>query len=247
MLSVAKQNDERAFTLIELVIVIVITGIIATVATRKMTSTLETARMERTVQEMDHFAYAMVGNPDLQNSGARTDFGYVGDVGSLPPSLDALRSNPGGYSTWNGPYISEGVNASTYGKDAWGSNYIYNDTLLRSVGSGSDIDRLIAANTDILLRNRVAGFVLDANNEPPGGVYRDSVVVMLMYPDGTGGTAAISINPGVKGNFTFTNIPIGNHALRVIYIPQTDTVTWDISVRPAGDVKLALTFPADLW
>ncbi len=247
MQSVVRQNSAKAFTLIELVIVIVIIGIIATVATRKMASTLETAHTERTLKEMDHFTWAMVGNPDLQSDGARTDFGYIGDVGSLPPNLDALRYNPGGFTTWDGPYISEGLDASSYGKDAWGSNYIYSDTLIRSVGSGTDIDRIIAANSDILLRNRVTGFVLDANNESPGGDYRDSVVVALTYPDGSGSTITVAVNPGLKGNFVFSNIPIGNHSLQVIYIPRTDTVTWDISVRPAGDVKLALTFPADLW
>jgi prepilin-type N-terminal cleavage/methylation domain-containing protein len=247
MQPVVNHRSEKAFTLIEVVIVIVLIGVIATVATRKMSATLETARMERTLKEMDQFTRAIVGDPELQSNGARTDFGYVGDVGSLPPNLDALRLNPGGYATWNGPYVTEGLDAASFGKDAWGSNYIYNDTLLRSVGSGTTIDRLLAANSDMLLNNSVAGFIVDANNEPPGSTYRDSVLVLLTYPDGSGGTATIAVNPSRKGNFVFTNIPIGNHTLRVIYLPQTDTVTWDVGVRPAGEVKLALAFPADLW
>ena len=247
MQPVAVHKSERAFTLIELVIVIVIIGIIVTVATRKMSSTLETARLERTMQELDHFAWAIAGNPDLRSDGARTDFGYVGDVGSLPPNLDALRSNPGGLATWDGPYISEGVNAGSFGRDAWGSNYVFTDTLIRSVGSGSNIDRLIATNTDVLLRNTVTGYIVDANNESPGATFRDSVVVTLIYPDGSGGTMTLDVNPDSKGDFAFSNVPIGNHSLRIVYIPQTDTVTWNVSVRPAGNVRLVLTFPADLW
>ena len=246
MRSIEKHTDERAFTLIEVVIVILVIGIIAGVATRKMSSTMETARTERTLSEMDQFARAITGDADLYSGGVRTDFGYIGDVGNMPPNLDALRFNPGGYATWNGPYISQGI-AGSYGKDAWGSDYVYNDTLLRSVGSGTNIDRLIAANSDILLRNQISGYIVDANNEPPGLEYRDSIVAVLTYPDGIGSLTTIATNPDLKGNFAFDNIPVGNHTLQVIYIPHTDTVTWNICVMPAGDTRLALTFPADLW
>ncbi|MEA2031894.1 MAG: type II secretion system protein, partial [candidate division Zixibacteria bacterium] len=86
-------------------LVIIIIGILSTVALRSVNTITDTAKIEETKQELEALSFAIAGNPDIQNNGIRTDFGYVGDVGSLPPNLDALFSNPGSYATWNGPYI----------------------------------------------------------------------------------------------------------------------------------------------
>jgi len=235
------------FTLIELIIVIIIMGIIATIATRKMSGTIETAKYEQTKQEMDQLAFAIAGDPHLYLNGSRTDFGYVGDVGALPPNLDALAQNPGGYSTWDGPYIAGGFNSDDFKKDAWSALYTYTDTLIRSTGSGSNIDKLFANSSTDLLNNVIEGFVTDANYNMPGAVYKDSMFIRLTYPDGSGGTTTASTIPSAKGNFSFANIPIGSHTLTVVYLPDTDTASYNIGVNPASTVKLSLIFPADLW
>src|SRR5512140_2358834 len=117
----------KGFTLVELIIAIVLTGILLTVAMRAGLNITQTGRVEETKQKLDALAWAIAGNPNLQTNGIRSDFGYVGDVGSLPANLDALVANPGGYATWRGPYISNRFTQvpDDYKKDAWGTAYTY--------------------------------------------------------------------------------------------------------------------------
>ena len=240
-------RNNRGFTLIELVMVIIIVGILATVAVRKLSTSLETAKYEHTMKELNALAQAIAGNPSLYSEGSRTDFGYVGDVGSLPPNLDALVTNPGGYSTWDGPYISRGVDLNEFKTDGWNIPYTFSDTLIRSTGSGGNIDKLFATSSSALLNNTVRGYLVDADDEMPGTIYRDSLQVRLTYPDGSGNLTTSAINPTAQGSFSFSGVPVGNQILSVVYIPDSDTTTYTVSVTPQADVKIAITFPADLW
>ncbi len=240
-------GSNRGFTLIELVLIIVVLGILGGVATMKFSENLETAKFEATQAEMEAIAYAIVGNPNLYAKGARSDFGYVGDIGALPPNLDALASNPGGYGTWDGPYIKGDFDSDDFKKDGWNINYTYTDTLLRSTGSGSNIDKVFAVNSTSLLSNNICGYVIDASMDMPGSTYDDSLTMRLKYPDGSGGLTNTSINPDAKGSFCFNTIPVGNHTLTVIYIPDSDTISLPICVVPNQDVSLEIIFPADLW
>ncbi len=240
-------QNKKGFTLTELVMVIIIIGIVATVGMRNMSGSIESAKYEHTKIEMQQLVYAITGDPDTYSGGSRADYGYVGDIGTLPLDLNALVSNPGGYSTWKGPYISNVNNSDDYKKDAWNTYYFYNGNLIRSTGSGSNIDKELPATSTDLLHNTVTGFIVDANNNSPGAVYADSLFLSLEYPDGTGGMAVSTKTPDKNGAFSFSNIPVGNHLLKIIYYPDTDTVTSRVAVTPRSNIMINITFPADLW
>jgi type II secretory pathway pseudopilin PulG len=234
-------------TLVELVIIIVIIGIIAAIAAGNLGESIETAKFEQTRNEMDQLAAAIVGNPEAYTAGARSDFGYVGDVGALPDSLGALVVNPGGYLTWNGPYIVRGSDPDDFRTDAWISPYVLVDTMIRSTGSGSPLDKVFAVSSSSLLNNTVSGRIVDADREPPGYLRRDSVMAELVYPDGTGGVATAQQLPDEHGRFSFAGIPIGNHRLRVIYLPSADTLVQLVSIMPGSTAKIEVVYPLDLW
>ncbi len=239
-------NSQSGFTMIELIMVIIIIGIMAGVATMKMSNTIETSRYEATRAELIELTRSIVGNAAIDAGGARSDFGYVGDIGALPSSLNDLAVNPG-LATWDGPYISGNIESGDFGRDAWNANYLYMDTLLRSVGSGMNIDRVFASKSADLLNNSVSGYLLDADINMPGNTYDDSLIISLIYPDGSGGLATSSINPNADGSFRFSGIPIGNHLMRVVYIPDSDTVEYELCVNPGSGTYIDVVFPADLW
>ena len=232
------------FTLIELIMVIIILGILAGVAAVQFTGTLETARYEATLAEMNAIAAAILGNTDTRLSGTQISFGYIGDIGALPSNLDALIFNPG-LATWNGPYLTDDGN--DYRTDAWNSSYILADTLLRSTGSGANIDKILAASRAALLSNRVSGLIRDADGESIPPAYGDSVMAIMTYPDGAGTMAALTAYPSNDGRVTFSTVPIGHHRLWVVYLPVADTLALMLTVYPGREVNLDITFPSDLW
>ncbi len=243
-------GNKQGFTLVEVVIVIVIAGILATVALQSGSQIFETARVEETKQELDALTFAAVGNPELENNGVRSDFGYVGDIGAMPASLDALYSNPGSYTTWNGPYIANRFTQITddYKKDAWGSDYTYTGGIeIRSTGSGSNIVRKLAGSTSDLLVNQVAGTILDADGSPPGSVYKDSISVRLTIPNGAGTTITRTTIPDIGGYFGFDSIPIGNHDIEIVYQPTDDTVKRFVSVIPNSNLYSEYALAANVW
>ncbi|MCP4684430.1 MAG: prepilin-type N-terminal cleavage/methylation domain-containing protein [bacterium] len=256
-----RRSNRKGFTLIELILVVVIMGILATVAFRSGASVYNSAKSEQTKQELDALAYAIAGNPDLQNNGIRSDFGYVGDVGAVPPDLDALVSNPGGFATWAGPYVSNRFTqiADDYKKDAWGDDYVYTPgVLIESTGktvsgggcggptTSGDIVRRVASSNGDLLRNEVSGIVLDLDGTPPG-TKRDSISVFMTYPSGSGGwrTEVSTVDGG--GYFVFDSIPIGNHDLGIIKLPEADTMTRYVSVLPGSSLYQEYHLAIDAW
>ena len=250
----AKLRSKSGYSLLELVIVIIIVAIIATVAMKSLTGSNEVVRIEETKLELQQLAWAIAGNQALVSGGARTDFGYVGDIGALPANLDALVTNPGGLATWDGPYVLDdfystaGGASSEFKNDAWGVAYQYSGgSNIVSTGSGSTITRRIANSTDDLLYNQLTITVIDIDNDPPGSVYRDSVRLILIQPDGAGSLETRISYPNANGLVIFDSIPIGQQALRTVYLPTNDTLMRLVTVTPGGGSFMQTQLFDDLW
>ncbi len=135
------------FTLIELVIIIVVLGIISTVAFVKYSDFVNQSRIEACEAELATLKRAIVGNAQVTAGGRYTDVGFEGNIGSPPNALVDLARKPDSLTAynaisrlgWNGPYI-DSANGD-YLKDPWGVNYVYEraNRRIKSTGSGSDI------------------------------------------------------------------------------------------------------------
>jgi prepilin-type N-terminal cleavage/methylation domain-containing protein len=242
------KND--GYTLVEMILVVVIIGILASIAIQSLGQDENLRRFDDTAAEMEELARAIVGDERLITDGARTDFGYVGDVGSLPSSLDDLVSNPGEYSTWKGPYIRNDFNENIedYKRDAWNNLYAYSGGItISSDADGSPITKQFIGTESDLTANSVRGIVRDQAGFPPSDG-APNVNVTLYFPDGSGSMTSLSRTPSRSGEFSFDNqIPIGIHLIRSVVTSTNDTASKYIAVNP-GSVTLAeLRIPSELW
>jgi prepilin-type N-terminal cleavage/methylation domain-containing protein len=137
--------DQRGFTLVELVIVIVVLGILAAVAIPMFAGVSESSRTTATLKEMQELKRAIVGSPEMVSGGRPIQRGFEGDIGHVPNRLVDLVVRPDSIAPydrlirlgWNGPYIDS--SGGRFLADAWGAAYLYDPWTRRllSVG-GSD-------------------------------------------------------------------------------------------------------------
>jgi general secretion pathway protein G len=98
---------KKAFTLIELMLVVIIIGVLSAMVVPKLAGRSEQAR-------------AQAAKTDINSSIPLSVDLYEMDMGSYPESLDNLRTRPGtGAENWRGPYLKKKP------VDPWGRAYIY--------------------------------------------------------------------------------------------------------------------------
>ncbi len=100
-------NNERGFTLIELLIVVIILGILASLAVPRLAGRSEEARVQ-------------AARADIEGGISLALDLYEVDLGRYPAKLDDLITRPESSDRWKGPYLKKGLP-----KDPWGSEYIY--------------------------------------------------------------------------------------------------------------------------
>lgn len=120
----------NGFTIGEMVIVIAIIAVLAALITPLAVNQISQARYNACKDELILIKKSLVGDPALVENGIRSSFGFVGDLGGLPITLDELVNQntlPPFQQTgliwwgWNGPYINEYL-------DPWRRPYNYTTT-----------------------------------------------------------------------------------------------------------------------
>lgn len=104
-----QRNQRRgAFTLVEILLVVVIIGILAALVIPKIAGTSERARVTAAQADI--------------NGGIKTALGqYEVDCGFYPKNLQDLIQQPSNANNWHGPYFDP----AKLPVDPWGNNYVY--------------------------------------------------------------------------------------------------------------------------
>src|SRR5664280_1880084 len=101
--------NARAFTLVELLLVLVILGTLAAIVLPKFTGTTQRSRVTATQTQIATFKTALNA--------------FEVDMGYYPKSLMELIQQPRstGAQNWHGPYLD----SDAIPKDPWGNEYVY--------------------------------------------------------------------------------------------------------------------------
>lgn len=102
-------RDERAFTLIELIVVVLIIGLLAALVAPKFFGKVEESRIKAAQAQIELFGGAL--------DQFRLD---VGRYPSTSEGLSALRVEVAGVENWRGPYIRKEIP-----RDPWGREFAY--------------------------------------------------------------------------------------------------------------------------
>ena len=231
----------KGFTMMEMVVVLAIIGILASLGFKAFDNVLLNMKFESTMREMELIKIAIVGDPKSIQNNVRASFGFFGDMGSIPSSLTDLvtkGSQPfvlvnttlNMASGWNGPYLRTSFTQDAGGNltDGFGNTYLYS-TLKKLSADG---DSVYATITSLGADGSSGGIGIDADinteifkSDLYGSVYgniydvndfgMDNATVTIYYTDGSGGITSSSVISANDGYYFFARIPFGLNALRI--------------------------------
>lgn len=229
--------NSRGFTLLEILMYLTLVAVLSTVAITYVGKSFSDEAFEATKQEMQAIRNALIGDATIVARGIRQDFGYHGDVGSLPSNLNGLISKPAAvssYSTdttrrfssgWNGPYLKAENSGEDFTNDAWGRAYVYSPSASPPTivsygadgvvgGSGLSQDLTVQIPTTERLAS-VHGFLVTGNPAVAADV---ASTITIYYPNGNGARTSSSTSTvvGDNGHFSFSNIPLGVRSAEIV-------------------------------
>lgn len=176
-------RTQRGIALIYLMLALALLAIMGIVALANYT--LETTSRQADASVSVEAAYqAITGIPNTDN------FGYLGDVGDYPSSLQDLLVAPANVSGWNGPYLKNVRANSSVLLDVYGSPLQY----FLSLGSAGSLDQIaIASAGPDLSSSNSSGNTSTSTSPLPGSTGPSG------YASGSGNTDNV-IYPGTVSN-----------------------------------------------
>ena len=234
-------NHRKGFTLIEVIVMLAVIAILAAMAVPAALRLFQVTTESATNQEMLNIQKATLGDPSkVDSSGARSDFGYLGDMGCLPTptgtagitSLTTIGGLPAWAfsaatqigSGWRGPYITgagTGPGTEVFTKDQLGNDYVYTIagacpltgtfTSNGPDGAAGGGDDIDYSFTAAETTATVSGYIKDLNGNPVG-----SSRVQINYPGGAAGPGNLTstiATTDATGLYSFSNIPFGKRSM----------------------------------
>lgn len=209
-------KQQRGVSALGLMVILAILALGASVAVPLLLNPPKLSREQQTLKRLKALKEAIVGKPDVQPGRYRHSFGFVGDLGILPATLDDL-FNQGAYPAhsagpvnhvsfgWHGPYLQTAISKDPDGNDipaalldAWGTPFQYNgDAISRTlVSAGPDKDDLTTDDNLSLTisedewRTPVSGYFLDKHR-----AHINETKLTIYHPDGTAALASTVVSP----------------------------------------------------
>ncbi len=204
------------FSLIEVIVAVSIMAVLAAAVVPVMFNKLDQARYKRVFADLQAIYEATMGTQ------AEDYFGFVGDVGTLPDSVNELIDGTGQGTDWRGPYLSLAGGAKF--TDVYGNPYVIDSLPIRVRSYGPDGTDNNGAGDDLSYpENPLSTFSgnLEAQVYINGRLISDAtteqVSASIAYSnDGTPATLALTFNLGNQQFEHTTAVHQGKHVLTVI-------------------------------
>jgi general secretion pathway protein G len=119
MMKKKEKRQERGFTLMEILVVVIIIGLLAALVGPRLFGKVSLAKQKATKAQIELFGTAL--------DTFRLD---IGKYPTTEEGLKALREKPSGAEGWQGPYLPKEIPV-----DPWGRAYVY-----KSPGQQGDYD-----------------------------------------------------------------------------------------------------------
>jgi prepilin-type N-terminal cleavage/methylation domain-containing protein len=247
---------KQGFTLMELMVVLLIIGILSTVALRTIDATRDRALFDQTTKKMNTLVQAIAGNPDLTFDGRRVDFGFYGDMERLPNDPHELLYSTG-EPAWHGPYVKltlGGDTASCF-YDGWGNIFSYNSEqgTIGSTGNGKyTMSVNVADDLAQLSKNTIVGTITDRDGAAPGTQSLTLFRVVLYYNNASVHPAPASVVPDPSGYYEISSatatpqeVPIG--IKRLVAYAATESLVRYVTIIPRSKTVVDFKFSGSFW
>lgn len=239
-------KHKGGFTLIATVMVLAMIGISVGVAVIFVSQLRDISRERLSMDALDVLKQAITGNKLLIINEGRSDFGYVGHMGTVPSTIEDLykRGTQPSFvfnttkkvgAGWEGPYIAPLIieHLDALKEDSFGNDYKFSTEIersdgemvsvrIKSLGADGISDTSDDRYVDIIERelfSTVSGFVTDKQ-----GNGKKNVGVTLNLPQG-GALSTKYTTTDLTGKFTFSDVSFGLRSLsidpRLAYQPDS--------------------------
>lgn len=227
------------FTLLELIAVIIILGVIAGLGAVSINRTVQAAKFEAALEEMELIRRGVVGTKNVYTGGKRFDFGFIGEYGK------SKKLN------WKNLAEFMGSDTDDLMTDPWGNEYKVNwsgvgaNALIISTKTpdGDIIEKTIASDLSELYSLQIEGFVKDSYGAYPLTSDLTNIKIELQQQNGAV-IKNIPLQPG--GRFVVTGIPIGNHKIIVEHTIMKQASSDVLSLLPGKDVVVEIVLSGKL-